>query len=243
MARLRYNGYSFNDKSHVKITETAIPDLGSRNVAYVALTVDVTAIVGGTQDTTDAEVATILQRLMEWGKSLQIQDRGAGNDLKIDSTNDVNFGPRTEVVNWHPIGVHAAEIRWRCVCHVTECAQNKHISKGVLARNWETNYSYDTCGDLVRSITGSVLIAQNWSKDGSKLRDNAEKYIKSIAAHRLAGFKRTHNWQVNSSKNTINFTFVDTQIPSPHPFPNTVIDASGGPRWPLFSLRGCNSLR
>lgn len=230
VGELSYNGYTFDGATHVTISTEFVTDDADRTVIYHKITLMAKTVVAN-DNTTDNTIESIRARLGESGKPLTFIQQGFGDDLVINPVGggglrDIKWGPKPQVLEWEPIGsCRACEVVWKCVTCIPMCADRTARNIGVLALNYSVDYTIDQRGYTTRTISGYLEIAQ--TRNGANLQDNCDAYRERITPTVPIGFKRQQNWTSSLDKSRLDFTIVDTEIPTPNAFPPSVVDISG----------------
>ncbi len=231
-----YNGYEFDGASHVTIRCEPHYDDAQRTVVYHRYTINVKAVIadsGGTGMT----LADIRNRLTKAGKSLIVSNQGFYNLYANVASpdgfiNDVAFGPKPRMLSWTPIGsAYACEVEWECETCIAYCVIPINAS-GIIAMNYQVTYSIDQRGLTVRTISGYYEIAM--TRTLYTIPDTADAYRAWVNPRIPTRFQRTtQNWNLSLDKRRMDYTIVDTEIPSNNPYPNGVvkIDAKHSVRW------------
>ena len=222
---LSYNGYLFDGATHIETAVEFLYDDAGRTIIAHRHTITVDAIVADDSDL-DGEVLNIRTRLGEPGRPLTFVSKGFGDDLRATgNVSDVMAGPFPKELSWNPLGDDkAAEIRWQVEVTIPMCVVGFPAFVGVMALNYSVAYKIDSQSDTTRTIQGYIQIAQ---KSGAMASDTADRFRGQFAPNPIAGFKRESSWNGNLKKNRVDFVVVDTQIPSPNPYPPNVMAIDG----------------
>ena len=225
---LSYNGYLFDGATHIEAGVEFLYDDAGRTIIAHRHTITVDAIVAEDKEL-DSEVLNIRQRLGEPGKKLTFISKGFGDDLRaVGVVSDVAAGPHPKELSWVSLGDDkAAKIRWQVVVTVPLCVLGVPAFVGVMALNYSIAYVIDAMTDTTRTIEGYIEIAQ---KAGAQASDTADRFRNQFSPDPITGFRREQSWTGNLSKNRVDFVIVDTQIPSPNPYPTNVIAITGSHR-------------
>ena len=149
--KVKYNGYPFNDKSHINIDTEVVYDEAGRVAIKKMLTITVKSIITPTHDNNgpfegtqsdetclnnDFTLDEIREKLCEIGAVLDVSGIGFGklrvNDYNADDPDlavvDMSHGPKPRVIRWTPIaGAGAAEIVWTVVTVVPPCKREDDL--------------------------------------------------------------------------------------------------------------------
>ena len=227
---LTYNGYQFNEYSHITVNATMQPDDANRTILYHRYKIRVETTIYAEEDETQGQAGEhfdrIKDRLTKQGKVLEIHHRGFGVDFLVNATatgkRDVAFGPKPMIVTWDPIGeVNAVEVVWECEVCISAC--NRWT--GVMAINYSVVYRIDQAGYTTRTISGYLEIAM--TRVGTRIPDSADRYRDKIIMPHLPSFTRETTWALSLDKRRADFAIVDSEIRSPNAFPVGVINIRG----------------
>lgn len=240
---LKYNGYTFDGGSRVKVNVEFVKDDAGRTVIYSKHTIEVTGFVADASST-DGQLETIREKLSHQGQELIFKNKGFGDDLVVNSPGgalrDVKWGPVPEVLYWEPVGSAAAcEFSWRVVTCVPICENSAARTSGVMAFNFEVDFAIDYRGLTTRTITGYIEIAQ--TRSAKNVPDSADAYRFLVQPECPLGFQRDQDdWHLSSDKSRIDFNIADRQLPTRNPYPNLVtkIDAKQSTRWAPYEAGG-----
>lgn len=224
---LSYNGYTFDGATHIEAAVEFVYDDAGRTIIAHRHTITVDAIVADDSDL-DGEVLNIRQRLGEAGKKLTFISKGFGDDLRaVGVVSDVAAGPHPQELSWESLGDDkAAQIRWQVVVTVPLCVLGTPAFVGVMALNYSIGYKIDAMTDTTRTITGYIQIAQKAGTNFSA-SDTADRFRSNFMLNPIAGFKRESTWTGNLKKSRVDFSIVDTQIPSQNPYPPNIMAIDG----------------
>ena len=219
---VRYNGYTFDGATHISIKCEPVFDDAQRTVVYHRYLIRVVAIVADA-DNTELSLADIRYRLTKAGQVLTVQNKGFYHLMVNQNTpngfvNDVAFGPKPKLVSWEPIGsTLACEVVWECETCIAYCSTPKYHA-GVMAMNYELTYALDYRGLTVRTIAGYFEIAM--TRNGYAIPDTADSYRNVIGPAIPSRFQRTtQTYKLSLDKRRVDFTIVDTELPSNNPWP------------------------
>lgn len=240
-----YNGYVFDGASHVKIKCEPVYDDAGRTVIYHRYLIDVDTVIADAA-TTEIELLNIRGKLSKAGQILIVEAKGFGS-LSVNGTTgirDVAFGPKPKILSWEPIGsLRAAQVTWQCETCIPYCVLPV-VTTGLLAYVYEVSYSLDQRLMTTRTISGYLEIAiTRTSPTSGAVPDSADNYRHLVRPEVPERFQRTsQSFQLSADKRRLNFTVVDTEIPSRNPWPRGVtrVDAKHRVMW---SRRGGGAAR
>jgi hypothetical protein len=221
-----YNGFEFKGAYHIDVNSMDQLDTAGRTVIYTAHTLTVRAVLADAANT-DAEMQAIHLLLSKQGGTLVLTTKGFGSPLVLTpASNDVLFGPIPKVLSWRPLGANrACQITWQCTFHTVECGSSKPL-RGALAANYSVSIGINNHGDTTRTIAGYVQVAN--SRIGRIIVQNPENFRTFIHGRVPLGFKREQRYQFNEAKNRVDFTLIDTKIPTHHnAYPIYMVEADG----------------
>lgn len=231
-----YNGYVFDGASHVKIKCEPVYDDAQRTVIYHRYTIDVETIVANAVDT-DTDLLTIRGRLSKAGQILILETKGFGS-LSVNGATgirDVAFGPKPRILAWEPIGsLRAAQVVWQCETCIPYCALPL-VEDGLLAFNYEVDYSLDSRLMTTRTIAGYLEIAMTRTAPASgAIPDSADAYRTLVSPIVPERFQRvSQSFQLSADKRRLTFSITDQEINSRNPWPLGVtrVDARHRVAW------------
>jgi hypothetical protein len=244
---LKYNGFTFDGTSQVKVNIEYVEDEAERTVILQKHTLTVRAIVATVANSTaDSQLANIRLRLSQQGQELIFINRGFGVDLIVNPVapggwdtyrNDVRWGPKPKILHWEAVGSNnAVEIEWQVETCISLCDGS---TPPLLALNYLASYSIDARGLTTRTISGYYEVAQTRSGRTIPISSDAYRSIIAVNLPILApipssnwtwegvGFQRSTNWTTSLNKSREDFVIVDKQIPSNHAFPDYAVNARG----------------
>lgn len=227
---LIYNGFTFPGETHVNVQSKPARDDAGRATLCQEITISAKTVIANTSGT-DGEVLNVRQLLGEQGKALIFSGWGHGNDLAVNVSTaglrDVRWGPKPEVVSWVPIGgAQACDVEWVCVTSVPICDMPGTVrSSGLMALNYSVSFSLDSRGYTTRTTAGYIEVAQ--TRVGKKTPDTADAYRSAVTPPLPDNFKRQWSWNLSADKSRLDFSIVDSEIPSPNAWPPGVVDIRG----------------
>jgi hypothetical protein len=227
---LRYNGYTFPDKStNIEITTDFVYDDKQQLIVAHRNTIVATAVITDSDNESsgdlDIDIAAIRGRLGESGKPLLLNNKGFGLDINIHPRGraDVEGGPFPQVLEWTPLGDNkACEIIWTVQVTVPVCIGPRARHFGISALNYAVDYSIDEHGNTTRTLVGYIEIARS-----STSSDTADRYRANFNPPLLPNFKREQQWTVSEDKRRLSFVITDTEVDSPNPYPPSVTAIEG----------------
>jgi len=236
---LTYNGYTFDGASHIKCKVVPIYDDAGRTVKALTHTISVIAIITD-DESTDSDIENIRTRLLEGGGKLTFINKGFGDDLKVDPNgelSDIRNGPSPKLLAWEPIGdVRAVEIEWQIETTLPCLAQGSKYRKfGIMDIMWGAEYQIDKHGNTKRTLSGYMEIVQ---KSGPQSGDSADRYRNFFAPVPVVGFTREQDWKLTPDRTRLEFTIVDTELPSPNPYFEGMTAMSGSHRLTMTNNKG-----
>lgn len=229
---LTYNGYTFNDLSHIRFSAEMVEDEAGRTVLYHRYKIHVTTtIVAESGDTyVGQHFLRIRQLLSKQGQTLTINHPGFGPGVTYNGgsagfggRNDVAFGPKPRFIAWDPVGAtNAVEVVWECEFCVPTCDGSGGVRySGIMALNYSLSYSIDKMGYTTRHISGYIEIAM--TRVGNAIPDTADAYRDVIVVASPPNYERETSWNISNDKRRADFTIVDAQIRSPNAYPAGVV--------------------
>ena len=228
VGELKYNDYEFVGASTVSVSSAPVRDDANRTVIYREVTLTVAGVITGDEDgePTDNALLEIRRKISQDGKNLVFKNQGFGNDIDLNGAGenrDLAYGPKTEVIEWNPVGSsQACTFVWRVVFHISECDADQ---KKILAINYSCDYDISK-GFTTRTINGYIQIAQSVDGEG-KIVDHADHYREQFYLAKPINYERTSRWATSADKSRVSFTITDTQIQSPNEYPAGVLSISG----------------
>lgn len=254
---LTYNGVTFPPGRKMKGEYTPVMDDANRATKYIkghisvscvlfpgslgtAVTIDgrnalpyyeaqyVGNVGTSTDYTTDGELATIRQRLLEPCQHLVIADQGFGTiDLNSPSgkVRDVDNGPKPSIAKWTPYTNKAALVEWKVDFCYSPCTfVTGGFPTGLRVCQWpfEVEISINDRSLITRTITGRVEVAMTRVPTTGSIAAGPETFdmltmeqqILSIYP-RLTQFKRVkETFKMTKDRKFMEFTIVDEEIDS-----------------------------
>ena len=170
-----YNGLDLAQGTDtIKVRSEKIRDDSGRTVLYHRITITWTGVLA-VSDPTNAnaslrtvenDLTAMRDRLSQDGQELLFQSKGFGRVISVNKPGnhrkDVNFGPKTEELEWESLGgPYAARVVWRVVVCIPECPHGTSDKRfdGVMAINYDVAHTYNDRGSLTRVYNGYIQIA------------------------------------------------------------------------------------
>ena len=233
---LTYNGYRFNEHSHIDIDTDIIYDEAGRIPMEKRLIVVVKSLItpdpSESQDgslvcpvSNDATLESIREKLCDSAKVFELRDSGFG-DVIVNATNpdsllDLKSGPKPQALKWHPIAGHAAaEIVWTCEITIP-CCEN---DTGLKSISYSVGFQINQKGFTTRSVKGSILVSQSVAS-GSPNR-SADDFRDRIVVDKPTNFQRAQDYSLSADRSRLEFAITDTENESPNAFPAGVVSIS-----------------
>lgn len=224
-----YNGYQFGEYSHVSVNASFAEDEAGRTVLYHRYVVRVVATIYPKEGDSVAgdHFSRIRRQLTKQGGHLRIQHQGFARNFEVNGSGgqrDVMFGPKPRMLAWDPVGEElAVEVIWECEFAIPTCEDGASSrSSGVMAFNYSIAWRIDTAGYTTRTIAGYIEIAM--TRLGRSIPDTADAYRDLVEVNKPDNFQRETHWTLSKDKRRADFTVVDTEQRTPHPFPPDVIN-------------------
>ena len=243
---LEYNGFVFPPTSRITATVVQEYDDPRRTVKFLTLAITVEAIITSVNATptatyadtnTDSIMDSIRNRLSQPGQPLKIVSQGLGhlriNTGLFDQTHkDVEFGPKTQVIEIKPIAGQAAmQIVWLVTTRIAACSNvtGSGLTQAHHSISWHTNYE----GITTRTIKGKIEQSQSRTPNiaTSKAQQNIPFPLELLTELTntinkyppIGGYKRDVSYELSPGRNILTFTISDTEYPTNQPlFPETV---------------------
>lgn len=222
-----YGGVTFTCYKS-SVSSRPIRDSAGRTVKYVEITITVergllTAANNAT--ITDATLDSLKPLLETDGNALKFTGKGFG-DLQVNvqgqPTKDVAFGPKTEVLDWTPVGNgQACFLSWKCTTRIPVCPTTTKFS-GIAQFCWDYEVSWDDEGYSTITVNGEIEIAMTWAVGGGKsaraVVDTVDNYKEQCIFQPPIGWQRKRcDWKVSEDKRTAHWSIVDEQLAAPLP--------------------------
>lgn len=222
---LEYNNVTFSSLFASNLSWRCEQDNAKRTVKYVEITIEAAGIVtlGGNQTTIDLTMQTLRQRLRADGGVLLFTGRGFGSNMVINgpgpnALRDVNWGPKTETLQFQPLGGGlSAMVHWRVTTWLPEIAAG---GAGVLQFNNECQIGFDEefyCnlsirGTLEIGLTRSTVRTRTLATTVDQLREQWLTNIgNSIDLNRFRVSRR--NFQVSRDRRVLEWEFSADELP------------------------------
>lgn len=157
------------------------------------------------------------RRLLQNGKSLRLAV-GYGLDMDVQGADHT---PKCQITNWKPLadGGRAAMFSWQCAVMLgvgTSTSQAPSAFK-LVRKHFTMTFAYTESGTETRTVNGYVEAARL----GHDLLPNVETLRDEgiLTIDYIAGYHRRSNFVFSNNRRRLDFTVVDQQIETPHPFP------------------------
>jgi hypothetical protein len=217
---LSYNGVVWTSLYTTKVSSHPVQDDAGRTTVAVEHTLEVSGYIAGGTDSTLTDLRKLLSAQ---GGELRYNDHGFGTLHVNGNSNvrDARWGPKTEVVDFRPLGGNgqAAQVTWRCVVVIPEC-DGALYQKGIMALNYDVRYSIDGDGYTSVAIAGYLEIpATRLAADSRVVPDVADRYRERLEGRTVPlGFKREQQqYNLSADRRRLDFSWVDRQQPMPLP--------------------------
>ena len=239
--KVTFNGYTFNDKSHINIDTEVVYDEAGRVAVKKMLTITVKSIITPTHDSNgpfsgtqsdetclnnDSTLDEIRERLCVIGGVLDVSGIGFGR-LRVNDYNaaepgfdvvDMAHGPKPRVIRWTPIaGAGAAEIVWTVVAVVPPCEREDDLK----SMNFNIGFSVNEKGYTTRRVSGFLEVVNSDISPG--FRRSADDFRGRIVVAKITNAHRTQNFDLSADRSRLDFSIVDTEIESPNSYPPDVV--------------------
>lgn len=268
-----YNGYVFPTACSQKVSIEPVYESSNRLPKYhrhtVTLEFIVTSAVNPQADATasspvDYNIETLKRLLSIPGKALVLSRRGLGYttvetdggatfDFTVDGNNDLNFGPRPEILLWEPVGSsQAVRVQWTVSFSISLCCYPDSDGDGLcdgaaalvhspfllnlLEFNYSMSFAVDAEGWTNRAIVGTAVAPGHFATTvagavgttpTSSIQiplDKLRLLIQNLFSQ-LPRFRRDYQWDVSRDGTTVEFRITDSEIKSDNPLIAGLIDA------------------
>ncbi len=247
VGEVSYNGYTFPSPLSARISAVPFLTQDQRSVKYVEYTISVEAIILPTDEIDGVEsvlfpnstldnLEDIRKKLQQQGQTLRFKGQGFGtlvaNNFALQAgetfTQDVNNGPIPELLVWEPVGSNqAVRVVWRVRTYLLECDvfSVSLASNNIVDLSYGATFSINQEGLTERTITGRIEIAATRDSN-NKFLLSADNFRENIIIEPILAFKRAQNYVLSADKKVLDFTVIDTEIPSDNAFAPGMVDMS-----------------
>ena len=231
---LSYNGCTFSSLFETSVSGTVVKDSAGRTTKLVDYIITADGFVTLSAGAPDVQltVQQMSNLLSAQGGALKYNGRGIQLDV---STNDVAWGPSTELHEFQPLGGGLSAkckitIRTRIFQGQKAVANNRLRTTGVLQFNQEVNVSYGEDGFSSLSIKGTLEVAltrsaQNVYTLTTTVDDYRQTYmdeiLKSIDLRVFRVTKR--NFSISRDRRTMEWDFQAEERPYMDPPPDCTL--------------------
>lgn len=207
-----YGGHSFTPFARTRLRVKNVYTDSGQDVTHRLMFWEISDYVSVETGNTDGDFDTLKQKLERPRQSFTYTGRGAGiNSINVTSMNDVNMGPKPQIVSWNPVGASMAlHFIWTVeICVLPPCASGSTpIEAGIKA--WETEVEAEIDKYLRSKLTysGYIEIIQNTaSTDSLDKADYADWYRGVLGLNCPPGFQPNgEKFTQNSIGNRLNFS-------------------------------------
>lgn len=224
---VKYGNFEFPPAfiSNVKIIP--IYDQSRRTVKYRHFEITIDSVLDPTSlgadpgvTTTDDRMSLLRTKLTTPGEDFTFKEQGLGKDLVIKRNMVIGYGPIPEELLWEPIGSsQCCRVVWRVSFDVADCITQIKAIGSYGEFNYAVNFNIDESGMTVRTITGVMeAIVHRASNNFRRIDISADQFREKIVFPVMEGFKRTQSYNLSNDRRFLNFTIVDTEIPSDNPY-------------------------
>lgn len=246
---LSYNGVTWSCLYTSHLGGQQVYDRAERTISRTRWTLQVTGIVTlqTGEDTTDATLDNLRQKLSVAGATLAYQGKGFGNltvnEVSATGLRDVAWGPKPQVTDFRPLGAsRSAYVEWTCVVEIWE--QTRTTAFPVLQFNQDIGISYDEQGYSILNVRGTLEVPIYRISPGSKIGniDSVDTYRQDWMNNVAAGIDLTRfritrrRFDISRDRRTMEWEFVAEEIP-PFGLPFGCTEARG-----TFSARPMKSV-
>lgn len=233
---LSYNGATFSSLFASDVSWKLVPDLAGRTIKWAEVTITARGYVtlNAVDATTDTSVLALRQTLAAYAGKLTYQGKGFGLQVVNQpggNFRDLNWGPKPEVLEFHPLGgSRAALVTWTVTTWISEYALNAAIGvlsigiggapggKGPLVQfNEETSNTYDEDCYNTFSVRGTLEIPMTRTSVAERtLTQTADSYRQRFLdfAVDLTRYKVTRrNFNVSRDKRTLDWELTTEELP------------------------------
>ena len=237
LGRVEYNGIQFDELINSRVQVLPVMNSQGTSVKYNKYTFIIEGIIR-TPESSDGLVGGRLTamraQLSKEGGTFYYEDKGFG-DFRINTEGarsftpqDVTYGPIPKVLAFEPIGRgEAARVAWSVELHTYDCSG---INYENLTEFWCTSkLSINKSGYQTLTRTGYIEFTGSVTRNNGNLNKNAEAQFRSLVFNNLMSFQMpgyhlTQDYNFTSNHLGINFTLAYTEIESPNPYPNGVVN-------------------
>lgn len=239
--KVKYNGFTFPLGRKSDAAFTPVYDDTNRAIKYIQvdLTVDFYLWPGLGDDTptytqgtgVDSTFESMRRKLSQPGQRLQFSSQGAGTFDIQNTVDDVDFGPKPEIVQWKPVGGRAAcHVVWKCSARIVDCDFSTFNNDRILQVPFSVTWSIPPNGTTTRIISGKIEIAQSrrytpastvgTTQAQLAISRTADEWREQIIERfpALPQFHRTQNFSLSPDRKHLNFAIIDSEINSPEPY-------------------------
>lgn len=237
MATLSYNGWTWAASCRYKtsVSTRPIQDDARRTTVAVEHTITVVGFITGGADTS---LTSIRKLLTAQAGEIKYNDLGFGTLHVNGNSNvrDAHWGPATKMVDYKPLGGdgQAAMVTWQAVVVIPECEDRTTYQRGIMALNYEVRFDIDGDGYTTEHVSGYIEIPMTrWAAGSRVVPDSVDRfgaYREKLEAREVRqGFRRgPQSFTVSPDRRRLDFSWADTQMPSPLPNRVTKIDLRQG---------------
>jgi len=248
-----YGRINFPGANNIKVKVVPVRDEANRATIAQKVTLTVSGVFQENPDPgvpgsgLDASMGTIRHHLMYSGLVLKFTGKGLGKiDTSLIGHRDIQHGPHPESFDWEPIGgtracsyVYVISTTIPLACFVSSNQDgNGATSIGIVAFNYEIDFSYNDGGYCTRTIAGYLQISQETFKGKEKY--DIDSYREQLRVPILPNFLRNQTFNISSDRSRITFTITDSEIESRNAYPVGVrkIEANHRVSWQRSNKQG-----
>lgn len=235
-----YNGYAFPPALSSGVTVVPEYDDAGRTVKYITVAIsikfihtdtsaDITqaGIPGTSYEQLSPVIATDLRtRLSQPCQTLMFTAQGFGdfivNGVSAGSVQDVDYGPKPQVLEWKPLGGgNAAEVEWLCTTRIPACSKIGPF----IQLSYNISWGIDDTGFIFKTVEGFVEIPSTRSATVGSTNASPALNTNFTAFNQLRlhlaklfpfhpKFKRQFFFRLRNNKKFIDFKIEDVEIRS-----------------------------
>lgn len=162
------------------------------------------------------------------GGILVYKHQGFGEQFEINtaagSRNDLMWGPKPKSMQWRQLGPGMAwHLTYELEFMLSRCKTPVTAQGEILAQNFTTDFSIDMEGLTVRTIAGSIIIAQTrGAVTDTRARFTADTFKDNVIARFQipeGWVRRTQTNKISEDHSRLDFTVIDAELPSDDAFP------------------------
>ncbi len=234
LGTVKYNGWEFPGPCIVNLKCSSVRDTANRVTKYFHYLISITTTIvpsdayagWGTHTNNDTWLGKLRSYLMKPSQRLIVTGHGLGNDIDVDSTKCIGYGPVPLDLECNILGSNlAAQLKWTVEFNATHCTYEGITGPDTFIGDlsYGISYNIDDRGLTTRTVSGKAEVAVFLNPALTNIDATSDELIDLIAPALPDGFVRHKTYTVSNDKRFLDFTITDTELGTLNSYPQGII--------------------